>query len=418
MDSCKIQLTEAALRHGNLNIRCCGKDFFPQNVFGASSKKRGLGVPITLHVEGLPNPIESDIPTDNRTCKPKWIFRKRRWVKDFVKFHKLRSGDSITIFRTDKSTYKVTPNNHNQQVFQKEYSTRKTKNKKKLIAFGWYGGKFSHLDWLLPLLPRTKHFCDVFGGSAAVLLNREPSPIETYNDIDREVVNFFRVLRDQSDELIRLIGLTPFSKEEFKLAISDQEGPISSLERARRFFVRARQVRTGLAQKASAGRWAHCRLTSRAKMAGAVSRWLGSIEDLPYIAQRLIRVQIENSPAIKVIKRYDSKETLFYCDPPYPHESRGDSNAYAHEMTDNEHRELARLLHTVKGKVALSSYHCDIMDELYGDWIYIEAPIKNCHSVKTPRREVLWVNYDIGKDTRCRNRSKFSTQLFSEHPAI
>ncbi|MCK4818803.1 DNA adenine methylase, partial [bacterium] len=142
-----------------------------------------------------------------------------------------------------------------------------------------------------------------------------------------------------------------------------------------------------------------------------------SVEDLPYVAQRLLRVQIENSPATEIIKRYDSEETLFYCDPPYPHGSRGDSNAYAHEMTDNDHRELARFLRTVRGKVALSSYHCDIMDELYGDWSYIEAPIKNCHSVKTPRREVLWVNYDIGKETQCRNQSKFSTQLFSEHLA-
>ena len=66
----------------------------------------------------------------------------------------------------------------------------------KLIAFGWYGGKFSHLNWLLPLLPKCHHYCEPFAGSAAVLLNREPSPVETYNDIDGEVANFFRVLRD------------------------------------------------------------------------------------------------------------------------------------------------------------------------------------------------------------------------------
>jgi len=82
---------------------------------------------------------------------------------------------------------------------------------RKLIAFGWYGGKFSHLDWLLPLLPRTAHFCEPYGGSAAVLLNREPSPLETYNDLDGDVVNFFRVLRDKKEELIEKIGLTPFS---------------------------------------------------------------------------------------------------------------------------------------------------------------------------------------------------------------
>jgi len=265
---------------------------------------------------------------------------------------------------------------------------------KKQIAFGWYGGKYSHLDWLLPLLPKAKHYCEPFGGSAAVLLNRDPSLIETYNDVDGEVANFFRVLRDHKDELIEKIGLTPFSREEFEKAIKNKRMGLDDIERARRFFILARQVRTGLAQKASNGRWAHCKLTSRAGMAGAVSRWLGSVESLPEIAERLLRVQIENAPAIDVIKRYDSKETLFYCDPPYPHESRGDKNAYAYEMTDDEHRELSDVLHSVEGKVALSSYHCDLMDELYQDWKYIDAPEKKCHSVKKFRTEVLWINYD------------------------
>jgi DNA adenine methylase len=267
--------------------------------------------------------------------------------------------------------------------------------KRKLIAFGWYGGKFSHLDWLLPLLPQTTHFCEPFGGSAAVLLNREPSPIETYNDVDGQVVNFFRVLREQKEELIEAIGLTPFSREEFETAIAGPSDGLSDLERARRFYVLARQVRTGLAQKASAGRWAHCRLTSRAGMAGAVSRWLGSVEALPEIAQRLLRVQIECGDALDVIKRYDSEETLFYCDPPYPHSSRGDSNAYQYEMTDDDHRKLAQVLHSVKGKVALSGYHCDLLGELYGDWKFIQAPAKKVHSVKTERTEVLWINYQV-----------------------
>src|ERR1051326_3304391 len=183
----------------------------------------------------------------------------------------------------------------------------------KLIAFGWYGGKYSHLDWLLPLLPEATHYCEPFGGSAAVLINREPSPVETYNDIHGEVVNFFRVLREQKDALIEAIGLTPFSRAEFEAAIKEPTEGLTDLERARRFYILARQVRTGLAQKASAGRWAHCLLTSRAGMAGAVSRWLGSIEDLSAIAQRLLRVQIENAPALEVIERYDSPETLFYC---------------------------------------------------------------------------------------------------------
>ncbi len=267
----------------------------------------------------------------------------------------------------------------------------------KIIAFGWYGGKYSHLDWLLPLLPAAQHYCEPFGGSAAVLINREPSPVETYNDLDSEVVNFFRVLREQKDALLEAIGLTPFSKEEFEQAISRPPDDLPDLERARRFFIRARQVRTGLAQTASAGRWAHCVLTSRSGMAGAVSRWLGSVEGLSEIAQRLLRVQIEHAPAIDVIQRYDSAETLFYCDPPYPHESRGDSKAYAYEMTDDEHRKLSKVLHQVKGKVAISGYQCDLMQELYGDWQRVTAPAKHAHSVKELRTEILWANYDPSK---------------------
>lgn len=260
----------------------------------------------------------------------------------------------------------------------------------KHIAFGWYGGKYSHLDWLLPLLPKATHYCEPFGGSAAVLINRDPSLVETYNDMYGEVVNFFRVLRTQKDDLIEAIGLTPFAREEFIEAISP-DADITDLERARLFYVLARQVRTGLASKASVGRWAHCVLASRAGMASAVSRWLGAVEDLPYIAQRLLRVQIENDNAMRVIERYDSVETLFYCDPPYPHGSRGDKNAYRYEMTDGQHEELANVLRNVCGKVAFSGYHCPLLDKLYGDWYCYEANT-TAHSVKQDRTEVLWTN--------------------------
>lgn len=309
------------------------------------------------------------------------------------------------------------------------------RSQRKHIAFGWYGGKFSHLDWLLPLLPPSHHYCEPFGGSAAVLLNREPSPVETYNDTDSEVVNFFRVLREQKDALVYAIGMTPFSREEYVLAINtngssrgtathselktdtteedyrrlplfaerrtqfdvkvsaNTDQPQTDLERARRFFVRARQTRTGLAQTASVGRWANCLGTSRAGMAGAVSRWLGSVEELEWIASRLLRVQIEHDSALNVIRRYDSPDTLFYCDPPYPHETRGDAKAYQYEMTDAEHIMLAQLLGSVKARVAISGYHGDLMDELYRGWSVHEEGAKKAHSVKADRSEVLWINY-------------------------
>lgn len=264
---------------------------------------------------------------------------------------------------------------------------------RKRIVFGWYGGKYSHLNWLLPLLPKTHNYCEPFGGSGAVLLNREPSSVETYNDIDGEVVNFFRVLRDHKKKLIEAIGLTPFSREEFHIACQDFGPHLSELERARRFFVRARQVRTGLAQTASLGRWANCMNTSRNGMSGVVSRWLGSVEGLADVAERLLRVQIENRPAIEVIQVYDSPQTLFYCDPPYPHEVRGDSKAYGFEMSDAEHQELAEVLKRINGLAAVSGYRCDLMDRLYKGWRREAAPAKKCHSVKKPRAEVLWMNY-------------------------
>jgi DNA adenine methylase len=264
---------------------------------------------------------------------------------------------------------------------------------RKKIAFGWYGGKFSHLDWLLPLLPQCRHYCEPFGGSAAVLLNREPSPVETYNDLDGEVVNFFRVLRDHKEALLEAIGLTPFSREEFYLACAPPPEDIGDIERARRFFVRARQVRTGLAQTASLGRWANCKNTSRAGMSGVVSRWLGSVAGLADIAERLLRVQIENRPALEVIGLYDAEDTLFYCDPPYPHEARGDDKAYGYEMGEPEHREFAARLKHIRGRAAVSGYRCALYDDLFRDWRCIAAPVKRCHSIKKPRQEVLWTNY-------------------------
>lgn len=106
-----------------------------------------------------------------------------------------------------------------------------------------------------------------------------------------------------------------------------------------------------------------CKNTSRAGMSGVISRWFGGVEALAKIGERLLRVQIENRPAIDVIRLYDSPQTLFYCDPPYLHETRGDSSAYGFEMDESQHRELAQVLGKVQGKAAISGYRCDLMDE-------------------------------------------------------
>ena len=225
-----------------------------------------------------------------------------------------------------------------------------------------------------------------------MLLNVSPYMVETYNDLDSELVNFFEALRNQGPKLIKAIGLTPFSREELVRACTPEDG-LSKLERARRFYIRARQTRTGLAQTSSEGRWAHCVLTSRAGMSGAVSRWLGSVEGLSEIAQRLQRIQIENAPAIEVIQRYDTADTVFYLDPPYVHSARGDTAAYGFEMTDEEHVELSEVLNGIRGRAILSGYRTDLYDRLYTNWRREDALERVCHSVRKPRQESAWMNF-------------------------
>jgi DNA adenine methylase len=128
-------------------------------------------------------------------------------------------------------------------------------------------------------------------------------------------------------------------------------------------------------------------------MSGVVSRWLGSVEMLPLIAERLLRVQIENRPAADIVQLYDDPETLFYCDPPYVHGSRGDAKAYSYEMSDAQHTKFAQVLNLCKGKVAVSGYASPLYDKLYKGWRRIDSAPKACHSTKGVRQESLWVNY-------------------------
>src|SRR5438128_9013517 len=136
------------------------------------------------------------------------------------------SGNNLAPGQNGDLRYKIPSN--------RRLVPRASERRSKMIAFGYYGGKFSHLDFILPLLPtHLRHYCEVFGGSAAVLINRPPAPVETYNDLDGEVVNFFECLRDHGKELVRLISLTPFSRVELVKALSPAAG-LAKLERARR----------------------------------------------------------------------------------------------------------------------------------------------------------------------------------------
>jgi hypothetical protein len=122
MELRKIEITEAAEKYGNLNLRCCGADFFPEGIFGGATSDK-LGVQISIKAEGINSLIKTDIPTESNSGKPRWIFRERHWVKDFVRLHKLSPGDMITIQRLDKTTYIITSNNHKNTTISKHFET-------------------------------------------------------------------------------------------------------------------------------------------------------------------------------------------------------------------------------------------------------------------------------------------------------
>ena len=270
-------------------------------------------------------------------------------------------------------------------------------NTKKTIKtpFSWFGGKSKSLSWLLPILENVDHqtFVDVFGGSGTVLWNKNPSPVDVYNDIYMDVVNFFRQLREKPDELLRLLHLTPYSRTEFELSLNQNED--ANLEKARKFFVIARQVTRGLATQPSPGRWCFVKNHSRRGMALVVSRWLSGVDYLETLVERLKTTTVENLDWRKLFTKYDSETTLFYLDPPYPEEVRPGGRAYAREFIHADHQELLERVKQLSGKVVLSSYDNKLYNEHLGEWrtqTEKEKVIGNCnfHNKRT-QQEKVWI---------------------------
>lgn len=175
----------------------------------------------------------------------------------------------------------------------------------------YFGGKFRLSKWIIPNLPPHKCYVEPFGGGAGVLLNKAPSYNEVYNDLDGEVVNFFRMLREHPDELIRAIELTPYARAEQVQAFNEPAD--NPLERARRLYVRCWQSYGGGRTQWSTG-WRYEIGDTRGKR--IIDDW-NETDHLQAVVSRLKNVQIENDDALRVIERFDSDDTLFYCDPPY-----------------------------------------------------------------------------------------------------
>lgn len=265
-------------------------------------------------------------------------------------------------------------------------------NKDKLIAFNYFGGKFTFLEYLFKYFPDDfTHLVDLFAGSMVVSLNYKGRVIKTANEINIDITNFFAVLRDHEPELTRLLLLTPCSEQEYNNSWEPSEDKI---EQARRFYVRIRQSFFGLgAQRKNKG-WHMAKKQVNAQGGETVSRWNNAIEKLHEVAE-VIRsnFQILNLDYADCIKKIDFPGAFFYVDPPYPLECRASSNDYKFEFDDQQHWELSKRLHAIEGKAMISSYDCPLMQELYGDWTMIKFPKKKNNIRSGEVQEVIWINY-------------------------
>lgn len=221
----------------------------------------------------------------------------------------------------------------------------------------YYGSKFRLAHWVISHFPEHKHYVEPFGGAANILLVKEPSRLETYNDLNENLVNFFRTLRENPDALTGQIDLTPWARSEYKFCLEPAESD-SPIELARKLYFRLNMSFSG---QFTSGPSSWRRSTCGKRIFNPEQRR----QNLIAASKRLLPVQIENRDALQLIRELDSEETLFYLDPPYVFSTRTTSKAYSHEMSNNDHREFAELLHGLKGFVVLSGYPSKIYEELF-----------------------------------------------------
>jgi DNA adenine methylase len=278
----------------------------------------------------------------------------------------------------------------------------------------WHGGKSYLARKIVALMPprcRTPNKPDPddpgyvlyvethFGGGAVLLANDSEGIAEVVNDINGELTNFWRVL--QSPTLFaafeRRLQAMPFSQVEWNDAVG--EASTDSAERAVMFFVRNRQSLAGRMKEFAP----LSKNRTRGGMIEQASAWWSAVDGLPAVHQRLRRVAILNDDATAVIRRHDGQRTLFYCDPPYLHETRASTGEYDHEMTEPQHRELLETLGSIQGRFLLSGYRSDLYDRFatrFG-WRRHEFELPN-HAAggESKRRmiECVWCNYEAKTD--------------------
>jgi DNA adenine methylase len=265
----------------------------------------------------------------------------------------------------------------------------------------WIGGKARLLNWILDYLDvPCRSYIEPFGGSASVLLNRPRVPLEVYNDSDGELVNLLRCVSAHPDELVRQVDSIPYSREIYKLEAawlrSRCLGSLTDLQRAARFWWLNLASYGGLTYSGGFSTSRACNHAARTR------RHIASLHDA---AERLKDVVIENADFREVINRYSDGKALIYCDPPYVGKEyiyQGGGSGFS----ESDHHDLAKLLNTQSGQVAVSYYPCDLVEELYppNKWHRVErrhlTTLPNSRNTTTASRhrtELLLLNYEPEK---------------------
>lgn len=274
-------------------------------------------------------------------------------------------------------------------------------------ALRYHGGKFRLAAWVMQFFPPHRIYTEAFGGAAGVLLQKPRSHGEVYNDLDDNVVAFFRCLQSPAlrDQLVQAVTLTPYARAEFDLAWEPTDDLV---ERARRTAIRAQMgFGSAGATKGSTG----LRTDTMRRWSTAQMDWAAYPPVLLDVAERFQQVLIENRPAVDVLRAHDGPETLHFVDPPYVHSTRvlRAQGGYRHEMTDEDHADLLRELRELRGMVVLTGYASDLYAGELPGWIsyHTQARISSGRGTGM-RTEVAWIN------PACQRELASATGLFSE----
>lgn len=260
--------------------------------------------------------------------------------------------------------------------------------------FTYFGGKLKLAERIAALLPPHQHYIEPFAGSFAVLLAKPPSPMETVNDLDGNLMNFWRVLRDRPDELERVCALTPHSRAEYQACY---EPATDDLERARRVWVNLTQGRGGQ-MKRTGWRFYQDPRGSHSSMPEYLAAYVARICPA---AARLANVSLECKDGLDIIREYGRHpDTLLYTDPPYLASLRSLNNGrcrgpdYDHELrSDEDHRDLLEALLGCRAAVVLSGYASELYDGLLTTWFRREIATQTGNGGSDrARTEVLWSN--------------------------